>query len=209
MTKNDSTNFVLHAKSDQFYWEGIGQLSIKTFSHGKAHYKTNKGFFAVEESRYLLLNEGSYTISIDETDEVESFCVFFKDGFAAEVLHSLKETNDGLLSDPFKNTSSIGFFDKTYHKNKTLSYQLETFKQILPSLEIDSVGYEEQFYKIMQSILNEHFHTYKEIESLNAIRNSTRAELYRRISIAHDYIRSYFDKPLKLNEVAQSCLFIN
>ncbi len=31
MSKNDSTNFVLHAKSDQFYWEGIGQLSIKTF----------------------------------------------------------------------------------------------------------------------------------------------------------------------------------
>lgn len=61
MTKNDSTNFVLHAKSDNFYWEGIGQLSIKTFFNGKAHYKTNKGFFAVEESRYLLLNEGAYT----------------------------------------------------------------------------------------------------------------------------------------------------
>ena len=62
----------------------------------------------------------------------------------------------------------------------------------------------------MQSILNEHFHTYKEIESLNAIRNSTRAELYRRISIAHDYIRSYFDKPLKLNEVARvACLSTN
>lgn len=55
MSKNDSTNFVLHAKSDQFYWEGIGQLSIKTFSNGKAHYKTNKGMFAVEESRYLPL----------------------------------------------------------------------------------------------------------------------------------------------------------
>lgn len=60
-------------KSDQFYWEGIGQLSIKTFSNGKAHYKTNKGMFAVEESRYLLLNKGSYTISIDETKDVKSF----------------------------------------------------------------------------------------------------------------------------------------
>jgi AraC family transcriptional regulator len=49
MKKNDSTNFVLHAKSDQFYWEGIGQLSIKTFSNGKIHYKTDKGFFAVKQ----------------------------------------------------------------------------------------------------------------------------------------------------------------
>ncbi|MDT9025161.1 helix-turn-helix domain-containing protein [Rossellomorea yichunensis] len=210
MPKNDSTNFVLNAKSKQFYWEGNGQLSIKTFFNGKAHYKTNKGFFAVEESRYLLLNEGAYTISIEEPKVVESFCLFFKDGFAEEVLHSLKETNERLLSDPFKDTSSIGFFEKTYHKNNTLSYQLEYFMQILPSLDIDSVGYEEQFHKIMFSILNEHINTYTEIESLHAIRNSTREELYRRVSIAHDYIRSYFNQPIKLEEVAKAaCLSPN
>jgi AraC family transcriptional regulator len=210
MTKNDSTNYVLHAKSDEFYWEGTGQLSIKTFSNGKAHYKTNKGFFAVEESRYLLLNEGAYTLSIDESKVVESFCVFFKHGFAEEVLHSLNETNDSLLSDPFKDKSSIGFFEKTYNKNKTLSYQLETFKQILPCLDIDSVGYEEQFHKIMYSILNEHSTTYKEIESLHAIRNSTREELYRRVSIAHDYIRSFYNQPIKLEEIAKvACLSTN
>jgi AraC-like DNA-binding protein len=210
MTKNDSTYFVLHAKSEQFYWEGNGQLSIKTFFNGKAHYKTNKGFFAVEESRYLLLNEGAYTISIDEPKVVESFCLFFKDGFAEEVLHSLKETNDCLLSDPFKDTSSIGFFEKTYHKNSILSSQLENFMQILPNLDIDSVGYEEQFHKIMYSILNEHLNTYTEIESLHAIRNSTREELYRRVSIAHDYIRSYFNQPIKLEEVAKvACLSPN
>ncbi|MEW9108538.1 MAG: AraC family transcriptional regulator [Cytobacillus gottheilii] len=210
MTKNESNNFVLHAKSEQFYWEGNGQLSIKTFFNGKAHYKTNKGFFAVEESRYLLLNKGAYTISIDEPKVVESFCLFFKDGFAEEVLHSLKETNDRLLSDPFKDTSSIGFFEKTYHKNSILSSQLENFMQILPSLDIDSVGYEEQFHKIMYSILNEHLNTYTEIESLHAIRNSTREELYRRVSIAHDYIRSYFNHPIKLDKIARiACLSPN
>ncbi|WP_282139125.1 helix-turn-helix domain-containing protein [Rossellomorea aquimaris] len=210
MPKNDSTNFVLNANSKQFYWEGNGQLSIKTFFNGKAHYKTNKGFFAVEESRYLLLNEGAYTISIEEPKVVESFCLFFKDGFAEEVLHSLKETNERLLSDPFKDTGSIGFFEKTYHKNNILSYQLEYFMQILPSLDIDSVGYEEQFHKIMFSILNEHINTYTEIESLHAIRNSTREELYRRVSIAHDYIRSYFNQPIKLEEVAKAaCLSPN
>ncbi|MCM3719543.1 helix-turn-helix domain-containing protein [Fictibacillus phosphorivorans] len=210
MTKKESTNFVLHAKSEQFYWEGIGQRSLKTFFNGKAQYKTSKGFFAVEESRYLLLNEGEYTISIDEPKVVESFCLFFKDSFAEEVFHSLKEKNDRLLSDPFKDTSPIGFFEKTYHKNKILSSQLESFMQIVPSLEIGSVGYEEQFHKIMCSILNEHFDTYKEIESIHAIRSSTREELYRRVSIAHDYIRSNFDQPIKLDEVARvACLSPN
>lgn len=132
--------------------------------------RLTKAFFAVEESRYLLLNEGAYTITIDEPKVVESFCLFFKEGVAEEVFRSLKDTNDHLLSDPFKVTNSIGFFfKKTYHKNNTLSSQLESFRQTLPSLDIDSAGYEEQFHKIMYSILNEHLNTYKEIENLHAI----------------------------------------
>ncbi|GEN88131.1 hypothetical protein OSO01_28700 [Oceanobacillus sojae] len=71
MTQTRSRDFVLHAKSPQFYWEGTGQLSIKTFSNGKVFYRKNKGFFAVENNRYLLLNEGAYTISIDEAVSVE------------------------------------------------------------------------------------------------------------------------------------------
>ncbi|WP_242220231.1 AraC family transcriptional regulator [Bacillus cereus group sp. BfR-BA-01380] len=210
MNDRDSTNFVLHAKSNQFYWEGNGQLSIKTFSNGKAYYKTSKGFFAVEESRYLLLNEGSYTISIDENKEVESFCIFFKEGFAEGILHSLRESNDRLLSDPFKDKRYIGFFEKTYDTSKTLLSQITKFKENLSILENDPIGYEEQFHKFMQIILIEHFNTCKEVESLSAIRNSTREELYRRISIAHDYIRSYYDKPIKLNEIAQiACLSPN
>lgn len=210
MSKSESSNFILHAKSKQFYWEGNGQLSIKTFSNGKAHYKTNYGFYTVEESRYLLLNEGPYTISIEEITEVESFCIFFKDGFAGEVFRALKEKNDTLLTDPYKEIDSIDFFDKTFHKNNALSAQLQSFKQALPGLEMDTAGYEEPFHIIMQSLLNEHFHAYKEMESLKAVRPSTREELYKRISIAHDYIRSYFHTPLKLNEIAQiACLSAN
>ncbi|WP_020063061.1 helix-turn-helix domain-containing protein [Bacillus sp. 123MFChir2] len=210
MNYMDSTNFALHAKSKQFYWEGNGQLSIKTFSNGKAHYKTNKGFFAVEESRYLLLNEGSYTISIDENKEVESFCIFFREGFGEEILNSLRESNNRLLSDPFKDRNDIGFFEKTYDTSEILLSQIIKFKENLFILENDPVGYEEQFHKLMQIILFEQFDAWKEVEALRAIRNSTREELYRRISIAHEYIRAYYDKTIKLNEIAQiACLSPN
>ncbi|WHY78348.1 AraC family transcriptional regulator [Neobacillus sp. WH10] len=210
MSNKSSSNYVLHAKSSQFYWEGNGQLSIKTFSNGKAHYKTSKGFFAVEESRYLLLNEGSYTILIDENKEVESFCIFFKDGFAKEVLKTYRESTHKLLSDPFMETSSIGFFEKTFHTPQRLSSQINIFKENLSVLKNDLVGYEEQFHKLMQTLLFAHFDTLKEVESLHAIRTSTREELYRRISTAHDYIRSFYNKPIKLNDIARiACLSPN
>jgi AraC family transcriptional regulator len=210
MTNNDSSNFVLHENSSQFYWEGNGQLSIKTFSNGKAYYKTDKGFFAAEEGRYLLLNEGPYTISIDEKEAVESFCLFFKEGFAAEVYHSLKTSNQDLLSDPYKHGGSIDFHDKTFPLTTAITTQLDSFKHQLPALEKDSIGYEEHFHTLMQSILNVHFHTYKEIESLHAVRRSTREELYKRVTIANEYIRAYFDTPITLQDISlTACLSTN
>ncbi|GGP14618.1 helix-turn-helix domain-containing protein [Oceanobacillus neutriphilus] len=210
MNQTRSRNFILHAKSPQFYWEGTGQLSIKTFSNGKAYYKTNRGFFAVENDRYLLLNKGAYTINIDQAVSVESFCIFFKDDFANNIFQALKKSNNQLLTDPFKNADSIEFIDKTYLKNDKLSSLLNIFKQNLPFLDKNTIGYEEYFHQIMQVILNEHFKVNKEIELLHAVRRSTREELYRRICIAHDYIRSCFAKQIKLDDIAKiSCLSPN
>ncbi|WP_059171694.1 AraC family transcriptional regulator [Bacillus sp. FJAT-27445] len=210
MAKEPSTNFVLHAKSSQFHWEGSGQLSIKTFSNGRAQYKTNKGFFAVEENRFLLLNEGEYTISIDQKEEVESFCIFFREGFAGEVLRTMSASSNELLTDPFKESDSIGFFEKTYSATTSLSTRITDFKSNLAVLKEDPLGYEEQFHLLMQSLLFSQLETFKEIESLNAVRSSTREELYRRISIAHDYIRSFFDTAINLDDIARiSCMSAN
>ncbi|MDR7071039.1 Xaa-Pro aminopeptidase [Fictibacillus barbaricus] len=146
-------NYVLHEKSNQFYWEGSGQLSIKTFTNGNAFYKTNNGFFTIEDNRYLLLNKGHYTIEIDDDNEVESFCVFFKDGLAEEILSSLQKSTNNLLSDPFKDIESIGFFEKTYQMDQRLLQQINTFKGNLMLFKSEPLWYEEQFYKIMEIIL--------------------------------------------------------
>jgi AraC family transcriptional regulator len=210
MSTIDSSNYVLHAKSNQFYWEGNGQLSIKTFMNGKAHYKTNKGFFAVENTRYLLLNEGSYTISIEDDHEVESFCIFFKDGLAEEVGRSLEETPDKLLSDPYKRVNSIDFFEKTYQKNPFLSFQMEYLKSNYSLFKADPLWLDEQFHKMIKAILYVHRDTLKEVHSLKQLRYSTREEIYRRLNTAHDYIRAFYDRNLGLQEIAQvACLSPN
>jgi AraC-like DNA-binding protein len=210
MSKKDSVNFILHEQSNQFYWEGNGQLSIKTFSNGNAQYKTDKGFFTVEESRYLLLNEGPYTLSIDHKNAVESFCVFFREGFAEEVARFLEVSPDKLLFDPFKTTDPIGFFEKTYYTNQTLTLQLTHLKNQFPLFKEDSLWLEEQLYKIMETLLYVHRDTLQKVRSLNACRFSTREEIYRRISIAHDYIRSFYNQQIQLLEIAQiACLSPN
>ncbi|QTD40043.1 AraC family transcriptional regulator [Sporosarcina sp. Te-1] len=210
MKKDKSPNFILHAKSDEFHWEGVGQLSIKTFSGGRALYKTNKGFFAVEENRYLVLNEGDYTIAIDEVQEVESFCLFFHHGFAEEVYRTLTDTSDQLLTDPDRDKESLGFFEKTYEMSPGLFTLLQNMKQQYPDKKHDRLWLEEQFHQTMQHLLSAHQLAGQEMEPIQMLRSSTKEELYRRVAIADEFIRAFYKVQIQLKDIAQTaCMSTN
>lgn len=204
------SNYILHAKSAQFHWVGTGLLSIKTFSNGKAYYKTNRGYFAVEEGSYLLLNQGPYTITIDEQKEVESFCVFFQEDFANDVLRNLSASNHQLLDDSFNHVTSASFFEKTYEQSPLITHQMNLLKYHTNLFQNDSNLLDEQFHSIMTALLLQQMKTFKEIDRLDLVRKSTREEIYKRVSIAHEYIRAFYDKQLTLDEIAAiSCLSPN
>ncbi|MCA1040143.1 AraC family transcriptional regulator [Bacillus infantis] len=206
---NITSNYVLHARSNEFYWEGSGQLSVKTFRNGNAQYKKGQGTYAVEEGRYLLLNEGNYALSIEEAEPVESFCVFFRKGFAGEVLQSLTASPVNLLSDPFRPAYDEGFFERTYQPGSGLSGQLARMQETHLLLE-DPAAYEEQFYPLMQEILIEQSVAKKEASAIGAERRSTREELYKRLMTAYEYIRACYASPVSLDELSKiACLSPN
>ena len=208
MKQPHSTNYILQAKSDQFHWEGVGQLSIKTFTNGTAFYKTNRGYFGVGEGRYLLVNDGPYTITIEEEQPVESFCIFFKSGFAEDVHRTLTASTDNLVSDPYKQNRAVELFERTYATTPSLSKLLHKTKALYS--HVDGTCYEEQFHFLMENLLISHFHHLKETESILAVKRSTREEIYRRICIAHEYIRAYFHHSLTIEDLAKvACLSPN
>ncbi|PFA68076.1 AraC family transcriptional regulator [Bacillus sp. AFS015802] len=208
MTQSDSSNYILQAKSDKFHWEGAGQLSIKTFMNGRAFYKTNRGYFSVEEGRYLLVNEGPYTITIEEDQPVESFCVFFKPGLVVDVHRTLTDSTDNLVSDPYKQNGPVEFFERTYATTPSLSKLLQKTKAL--HSHVERTCYEEQYHFLMENLLISHFRHLKETESILAVKRSTREEIYRRVSIAHEYIRAYFHHSLSIEDLAKmACLSPN
>ncbi|TYS64136.1 helix-turn-helix transcriptional regulator [Bacillus infantis] len=209
MNKHPASNYVLQARSNEFYWEGGGQLSVKTFRNGRARYKKGPGTYAVEEGRYLLLNEGDYALSIEEAHPVESFCVFFRDGFAGEVLQSLTADPDRLLSDPFRPACDEGFFERTYQPGAGLSGRLAGLQEA-HLLSEDPAAYEEPFYPLMQEILLEQSYARREASAISAEKRSTREELYKRLMTANEYIRACYASPVTLDELSRiACLSPN
>jgi AraC-like DNA-binding protein len=208
-----NASFILHEKGyRRYHAEGTGLLSIKSFYNGQAVYDVGRGCFAVDDNSYLVLNHGQpYAITIDSAEPMESFCLFFAEGFAEEVHRSLSATAARLLDEPeARKVSPVNFFEKTYPHDDVLSPALRHFRAALAQRKEEPGWVDEQLHKIMQRLLRVHRQIYKEVETLDAVRASTREELYRRLHRARDYAHAMFDQPVTLDDIAQiACLSPN
>jgi AraC-like DNA-binding protein len=195
------------------HWEGVGLLSVKTFSRGRALYDSGPGHYAVDDNSYLILNDGQpYSITVESVRPVESFCIFFKTGFAEQVYHSLRSGPGALLDDPeAPGRLRIEFFEKTYPHDDILSPALLSLKSASAARGRGRPGWpEEQFHELMGLLLRVRLGSLREASALNAVRASTREELYRRLCRARDYMAACFDRPLTLEEIAGvACLSPN
>ncbi len=210
---SNQSGFVLHEKAQRHYWKGTGLLSVKSFFYGQAFYNTGKGLHAVNDNSYLVLNhEQPYSITIESERAVESFCIFFKAGLAEDVYLSFNSKPEKLLDDPFVSPESkINFFDKTYSHDQTLSPALLSVKSSFAERKLQPGWLEEQMHRVMQLLLEVHQKTRQEaLTTINAVRPSTREELYRRLFRAKDFIVASFDQPVTLKEIADiACLSPN
>jgi len=208
-------SFIIHEDSPQHHWSGVGCLSIKSFSGGEALYNVGQGRFRVEPNSYLILNQSQpYEIIVDAEKSFESFCLFFEDGFAEEVQYSLTTPEPKLLDNPqpvqSEVTAPVNFFEKTYPHDDILSPALFRFKAELQGNKDDELWINQQLHEILQRLLQIHRGVRREIESLPAMRASTREELYRRLHRAKEFIAASFDQPLTIDEVARvACLSTN
>ncbi len=206
-----SPSFILQGKAQQYFWEGIGTLSVKTFCSGQALYRVDSSYIAVDDTAYLLLNHGQpYTITIDARQPVESFCVFFASGFAEEVARSLTTPTARLLDEPVAALPSLHFFERTYPHDGDVSPLLFHLRRALARRPAESAWLQEYLHLLMRQLLRAQQRTWREVDDLPAVRPATREELYRRLHRAREYAAALFYTPLTLDELARvACLSPN
>jgi AraC-like DNA-binding protein len=195
-----SPNTTLHGRSTNYYWEGPGLLSVKTFTRGRARYQAGGGHFAVDDSNYLILNHGQeYSITIEATKPIESFCVFFTAGLAEEVQASITLTHQALLDHPASSGDGpVSFVERTYPR--TASF-MTTFEN-LRSGRLQGEREDEAYRLLLATLLQVHAGTRREMEAVSAARPATREELYRRLYLARDYAESFLERTVTLQEMA-------
>jgi len=152
-----------------------GPVSVKWVVRGEAEWKTGRRRFLVDESSYLILNAGqSYSITVDARDPVETFCVFFANGFVEDALRTRREPARRLLDEPFCAAGETCFFERLRPARRPV---IARMRKLHAALKRDEDAAEDVFFELADALLEDRDELQREMGRVPALRAGTREEL--------------------------------
>jgi AraC family transcriptional regulator len=193
---------VLNVSAENIMRDNIrGPLSLFTNISGESTVEVSKRRVPVKEDFFFLTNHDQhYTLEIDKGKKAETFNIHFGDYFCDQVFNSLSQRPDQLLDNYFQIPSGrLEFHNKLYHRDAATQ---QLIMEIRNGGAQESTCLEEKLYLLIESLLKNEKDLVKIQSRLPALKSSTREEILKRMLIVSDYILTYLDKDLSLEELA-------
>jgi AraC family transcriptional regulator len=185
------------------------RLSIKACWGGEEQYFIDGRAVAVDDDNYLIFNDRrTYSSVIRSVRPVRSFSIFFRPGFAEEVLGGMLTPQDRIL-DRSGDTQrrSVEFAEHLRPHDRLVTPVLKYIAFHVQQGVDDEAWYEEQLSFLLERMLASHRRTAHAVQSLAASRPGKRQELYRRLNWGRDYIHSNYQRPITIDDMASAaCL---
>lgn len=211
-------NAILWGRAKRYHVaEFPGPLSIKSVVRGSAIWATNDAERVVDGSNYLVLNAGRpYSITIDACEIVETFCLFFRAGFAEDVHRVEGSDATALLDEPFaaeapegkhdggQGRVSVEFFETLQGHDALVSPLLKTMYEQVREGTATQEWLEDQFFAAARALLKLRCNSRKQAARIPAKKTATKLELYKRVLRGKDYLDSYHAEALRLHDVARA-----
>ncbi len=197
------------AETDVEYMPYMQRLSIKACWGGQERYFIDNRALTVDDDSYLIFNDRrTYASSIRSVQPVRSFSIFFRPGFAEEVLGGMLTPEDRILErGGATGTRSVEFSEHLRPQDRLVTPVLRYIAFHVQQGVDDEGWYEEQLSFLLERMLSSHRLTMQAIRSLSAIRASKRQELYRRLSWGRDFIHGSYQQQITIDDMARaSCL---
>jgi AraC family transcriptional regulator len=184
-------------------------LSIRAAWGGEERCQFDGRTVAVDDDSFLILNNGRVcTTQIDAPQPVESFAIYFgpqlvEHTYGAMTLSIEKalERGDAVVE------RSAEFLESLQPHDKLVSPVLRFIRlHVLRGVD-DEAWYDEQLNFLLERMLAHRDGLIERIDALELIRTSTRREIFRRISLATDYLHSNYRQPIDLESLGKAaCL---
>ena len=205
---NDS-NVIIHSYETDFYYpKHWGLLSVKCAFAGNEYYLKERCKYAVTSNNFLVLNEGTeYGSYIRSNTEVESLAILFSSQYKNEVSKVFLQNNDQLINDPFHYSQHDLFFEeKLFPYNLSISRFINLIRELTKNFPENARSINEILYFLLEALILNNSETAKEIDEINAMKASTKQEIYRRLNAVKDHIDSCFNEEITLNDLSKIAL---
>jgi AraC-like DNA-binding protein len=177
--------------------------------NGRALYRIDRNEFSVDDGGYLILNNRQpYSIEIASPTCVETFVLWFPDGWAEQVVTGLSRPNERLLDAADDATAVASFFERYTRHDELVSPRVRELRTAFKSRElVDDNWLEEKLRALLAAMLESQDAVKRQTDDLPAMRASTREELWRRVNRARDFLHAHLGSRVTLSDVAAAaCL---
>lgn len=194
---------------DAYYRNQHDEFSIRLVFYGNEQYSIGQKYYNIYPGSFLVINEGTvYNRKIYLDKPANTFAVLFSRSFLSEFHYSSVCDDDYLIDNP--NNLNLNnpppFLETIYPFKGDMMYNLMHLTHHFQNWLADELLIEEYlqhclflFYKLY------HQEIVSKSEQLNMLNYKTRAEVFKRLNLAKDYIISNYNKPITLEEISRYC----
>lgn len=198
---------VLNVKTKNTFRDDIrGPLSIFSNMSGTSSVHCDKKKTTVHEGFFFVTNHDQrYTLDINHKTEAETFNIHFGEYWADQVFDTISNRVENLLDGGLFETplNRVEFHNKLYAKDDRFTHLALQLK----SATDNKLREEELMYEMLVHLLRQDAEIRKAEMRLPSLKNSTRSEIIKTLTNSTDYIYTYFQKDLSLDELASvSCM---
>lgn len=202
----------LHSEitTEASYTNQKDELSLRAVFNGSESYTIGKRTVTVFPGNFLILNDGtSYDRAIYSDALANTFAIYFSPKFLLDFQCGYSLSDSNLLDDPMdKNIEVTSTFLETIYPCKgdikyNLLHLIDHFNGNADELLLDDYIYHALllFYRLY---IKEVLHKSSCLGALNA---GTRDELFKRLTLAKDFMLSNYSQDISLDDISrQSCL---
>lgn len=205
--QHDDAFVIINCQATNIYYpEHWTPLSLKCAFNGKEYYKLKNTTYSVTDNNFLVLNQGCEYASYILSDTVtESFTLNFTQRNLATLQDVFGSNSLKLLDIPFQlDRGTTTFIEKLYSYSPNMASYIGQLKNLVADCS-DCLQVTELLYDILGEIFLLNGYSAHEANGVNAKRNSTRLELYKRLTIARDYLSSCYGEDITLERLAETC----
>lgn len=187
------------------------RFSIRFGLTGTQEYHINDRVLKVNQNQFLVMNAGTeYTVKCQNSEDTTMMAFCFNEDFVRDFVNVHTSRQESLIDEN-------GLYSLMGESPEFPLHTLLVDEEIRPIirdivhaklyLSADELDDYSIFNRILEMVFTDCTTQLQTIENQNIVKQSTKVELYRRLSIARDYIQANYSTDINLNELSRvACL---